>query len=122
MHRASRGGSPRPASRPTLAQRLALDHLRQRAVDLGPPSEDLDGPGAFDELRSKLAYDGSSSRLGPLRVDLLDLPPPGFHPVTHSEAAGPAGELIEKRLLDKVLPGVEGGGETEATRLASGML
>ncbi|CAK0821614.1 unnamed protein product [Prorocentrum cordatum] len=103
IYRAPRGGSPRRASRPTLAQRLALDHLRQRVVDLGPPPEDLDGPGAFDELRSKLAYDGSSSRLGPLRVDLLDLPPPGFHPVTHSEAAGPAGELIEKRLLDKLL-------------------
>ena len=74
MCRAPRGGSPRPASRPTLAQRLALEHLRQRVVDLGPPPEDLDGPGTFDELQSELAYDGASSRLAPLRVDLLDLP------------------------------------------------
>ncbi|CAK0877752.1 unnamed protein product, partial [Prorocentrum cordatum] len=102
MHGAPRRGSPRDASRPTTAQSLALDRPRQLAADAGPPPDDLDGPGAFEELRSKLAYDGSSSRLAPLRVDLLDLPPPGFRPASPQESAGSAGELIEKKLLDKV--------------------
>ena len=92
------------APRPTEAQRVALAHLRECVEEMGPPPSDLDGPGAFDELRSRLAYDGVASRLAPLRTDLLDLPPAGFTPVTLEQAAGEAGKRIEERLIHKLPP------------------
>ena len=87
---------------------MARDHIRDSIVKMGPPPADLNGPGAFDELRSKLSYDGSASRIAPLCVDTLDLPPPGFLPVSLGAAGGTAGEMIEKRLIDKMLPDAEG--------------
>ncbi|CAK0791574.1 unnamed protein product [Prorocentrum cordatum] len=125
MRWAPRGGSPRPAKDSLFT---AFDSARWT---WGRPPVDLDGPRAFDELGSKLACDGSSSRLALLRVELLGEALPGFRSAALGEGVPRVpraswsirGAGFSKRLQAAHLPPARGGrvsSASGASRLVQG--
>ena len=92
---------------PTAGQADSIDRLRRAVAGMGPPPDDLDGPGALRALRSKQGYFGESATLAPLSFENLDkvsLPPPGDTLVSFERIGGLAGRRLTERLLHKLLP------------------
>ena len=93
-----RGGGP-PTS--LLAQRNCMERLVRAAVAAGPPPC-LTSTEALGELRASHGYCSDATTCVPLDISLLALPEVGFCPIDLARA-GPVGQRIVKRLLEKKL-------------------
>ena len=82
---------PRTNSGPSASQQASINLIRQSVLSMGPPPDDMSGPGALRALRAKSAY-GEGAVIAPLSMDtvhLIDLPAVGFYlSVTRASGRG----------------------------------
>ncbi|CAK0808579.1 unnamed protein product [Prorocentrum cordatum] len=104
---AARRQAPAGTPVPAAGHALVLSELRQAAVRFGPCPEDLDGPGALEELRISQSHEGDATLVAPVSFDLVDsisLPPAGSQPVALETIDEMAGQNIAHRLKELLLP------------------
>ena len=103
---AVRSQAPAGTPVPAAGHALVLSELRQAALRFGPCPEDLDGPGALEELRISQSYEGDATLVAPVSFDLVDsisLSPAGSPPTALGDIDEAAGLSIARRLKELVL-------------------
>eukprot|EP00972_Heterocapsa_arctica_P034821 5126480-Heterocapsa_arctica.AAC.1 len=96
-----------PITKTSAGQSDCVDRMRRAVASMGPPPNDLDGPGALRALRVKQGYAGDSAilaSLSPDNIDRVSLPSPGDSSVSLETLGGGAGRKLVDRLLSKLLP------------------
>ena len=112
------GGSFEDAiGRPTAAQALCHDRLCEAVRSVGKPPPDLDGPGAFNELRARQGYVGEPATLAPLSVDLVSLPRSGSSPSPLEKILGDGARYVERVLTAKLFDRARAGDNIAASGL-----
>jgi len=95
---------PAPGSMLSSLSAEEMAHVDSMVSDLGKPPDGMTPLGAFAELQGEEDYAGVRCDVAALRLDAVSLPSSSFKARSLKELMGDAGDVLEQRLLDEILP------------------